>query len=138
MAEKCYGFPAFGTVPWRVRRWGLLLVGAYVVADLTVAWLLAHHRLAAAARPYVGILPSLLFIALIAGVVWMVRSRADEMLLRIHYQAATFAFIVTVLAITVFDGLAQAGIYNASRADVEIFAMLPWAAAIVFLAWRYR
>ena len=125
-------------VPWRIRRWLLLLVGAYVASTLAVHWLMAHQKIVPVARPWVGIVPSLVFIALAAGMVWVVCSFADEMLVRLHLQAAAFAFLVTLFGGTLLDGLAQAGVYQAPRDVLEAAATLAWAVAIMVLAWRQR
>lgn len=138
MEEPCKGFPAFGLVPWRIRRWLLLLVGAYVASTFAVHWFTVHQEINPVARPWVGFVPSLFFIALAAGMVWVVCSFADEMLVRLDLQAAAFAFLATLFGGTLLDGLAQAGVYEAPRDVLESAAILAWVGAILVLAWRQR
>ena len=124
---------------WRRARMALLLVcGIYACVSAFVYLALRRGLVTGPTRGLVGSLPSLVFLALIVTLVVAVRNAGDEWIKKVHLQAATFAFIVTVLAMEIMDLLARAGVWNAARGDLELPALLSWAGAIVILGWRSR
>jgi hypothetical protein len=60
------------------------------------------------------------------------------MVWRIHQQAASVAFLLTVILTFVFDGLESAGIYRAPRSALVTATLVIWVAVLVFLSRRYR
>jgi Kef-type K+ transport system membrane component KefB len=64
--------------------------------------------------------------------------KLDEMVRRIHLQAASTAFLLTVILTFVFDGLESAGIYRATRGALVTANLVIWVAALICFNWRYR
>ena len=84
-----------------------------------------------------GLLPALMAVLFVVAFVKDVR-KLDEMLKRIHLQAAAISFLLTVILTFVFDGLKSAGIYRATLSDLDTATVLIWVAALMFLSLRYR
>jgi len=113
--------------------WGL----AALATQITVQWLFKHEELGFPAKPILSFLPALLAIFFVVALVQDIR-KLDEMQRRIHLQAASTAFLLTVTLTFVFDGLESAGIYRATRSSLSTCVVLFWLAAHIFLALRYR
>jgi hypothetical protein len=113
--------------------WGV----AALATALTEQWIFKHGELHSPAKPMLGFLSALLAIFFVVALVRGVR-KLDEMVQRIHLQAAAFAFLLTVILAFVFDGLKDAGIYSATLSDLARATVLIWAAALIFLSLRYR
>ena len=113
--------------------WGI----AALATALTVKWIFNHEELHSPARPMLGLLPALMAVLFVVAFVKDVR-KLDEMLKRIHLQAAAISFLLTVILTFVFDGLKSAGIYRATLSDLDTATVLIWAAALMFLSLRYR
>ncbi|SRR6266571_1778985 len=112
--------------------WGI----AALATALTVKWIFQQEGLHSP-RPMLGFLPALLAILFVVAFVKDVR-KLDEMVRRIHLQAAAISFLLTVILTFVLDGLKSAGIYRASLSDLETATVLIWASALIFLSLRYR
>ena len=119
-----------------VRPFVLWGIGALATA-LTVQWIFKHEELHSPARPMLGFLPAVLAILFVVAFVKDVR-KLDEMIRRIHLQAAATSFLLTVILTFVFDGLKDAGIYRATLSDLDTATVLIWAAALIFLSLRSR
>jgi len=130
MAESCGGRSRW-TQPFVL--WGF----ATAATGLAVSWLLKHERLNSALRPILGFLPAAMWIFFIVAVARGVR-RLDEMGKRIHLQAASIAFLLTVILAYAFVGLEAAGVYTARSGDLGGGAVLIWGFALVLVTWRYR
>jgi Kef-type K+ transport system membrane component KefB len=89
--------------------WGIAALGA----QLTTEWLFKHEDLRAPARSILAFLPALMAILMVVAILQDVR-RLDEMVRRIHLQAASTAFLLTVILTFVFDGL-ESGESTAQR-----------------------
>ena len=113
--------------------WGI----AALATALTVEWIFRHEELHSPARLVLGFLPALLAILFVLAFVKDVR-KLDEMVRRIHLQAAAISFLLTVILTFVFDGLKSAGIYRASLSDLDSATVLIWVGALVFVSLRYR
>lgn len=113
--------------------WGI----AALATGLTVNWIFRHEELHSPAKPLLGFLPALMAILFVVAFVKNAR-KLDEMRRRIHLQAAAIAFLLTVILTFVFDGLENAGIYRATRSDLNTATVLIWAAALTVLSLRYR
>lgn len=110
---------------------------AAVATQYTVEWLFKHEELPSPAKPILGFLPALMAIFFVVTFIKDVR-KFDEMVQRIHLQAASIAFLLTVILMFVFDGLETAGIYRATRSALDTGVVLFWGAALIFLSLRYR
>lgn len=108
-----------------------------MATEYMVEWLSKHERLHSPAKPILGFLPALLAIFFVVAFVKDIR-KLDEMVRRIHLQAAAIAFLLTVILEFIFDGLESAGIFHATRSDLSRPLVLIWGAALVFLSRRYR
>jgi Kef-type K+ transport system membrane component KefB len=120
--------------------WTSRLTRPYVlwgIAALAAAWLFKHEELRSPARSILAFLPALLAIFMVVAILQDVR-RLDEMARSIHLQAASAAFLLTVILTFVFDGLEGAGIYRATRSALVTANLVIWVAALIFLSWRYR
>ena len=113
--------------------WG---IGALATA-LTVQWIFKHEELRSPARQILGFLPALLAILFVVVLVRDV-GKLDEMVRRIHLQAAAISFLLTVIVTFIFDGLKSAGIYRATLSDLNTATLLIWVGALTFLSLRYR
>lgn len=76
--------------------------------EYMVEWLSKHERLHSPAKPILGFLPALLAIFFVVAFVKDIR-KLDEMVRRIHLQAAAIAFLLAVILEFIFDGLESAG-----------------------------
>lgn len=117
--------------------WGI----AALATALTVRWIFKHVELHSPARQLLGFLPALLGVLFVVAFVKDVR-KLDEMVKRIHMQAAAIAFLLTVILTFVFDGLKDAGIYVPTGSDLSSvlfsISVFTWAVALIFLSLRYR
>jgi hypothetical protein len=119
------------TQPW------VLWAAAAVVADLVGMWVSHSEKLSPTSRILLGFLPALLLILSVVALVRRVR-RLDEMGRRLQLQAASIAFVATVLLTFASMGLSAAKIYAVKAADLGTAGMLVWAVATVYLARRYQ
>lgn len=129
MAENC-SWSSRLTQPFVL--WGI----AAAATSLTVEWLFKHEELPYPAKPILGFLPALLAIFFVVALVRGVR-KLDEMVQRIHLQAASIAFLLTVILGFVFDGLEIRNLH-ATRSDLSSALAFTWGAALIFLSLRYR
>lgn len=113
--------------------WGI----AALATALTVKWIFSHEELHSSAKPILGLLPALMAVLFVVAFVKDVR-KLDEMVRRIHLQAAAISFLLTVILTFVFDGLKSAGIYRATLSDLDTATVLIWVAALMLLSLRYR
>jgi hypothetical protein len=113
--------------------WGM----AALATTLTVQWIFKHEELHSPAKPMLGFLPALMAILFVVAFVKDVR-KLDEMIRRIHLQAAATSFLLIVILTFVFDGLKDAGIYRATLSDLDTATVLIWATALIFLSLRSR
>src|SRR5262245_36818214 len=113
--------------------WG----SAALATALTVKWIFNNEELHSPARTMLGLLPALMAVLFVVAFVKDVR-KLDEMVRRIHLQAAAISFLLTVILSFVFDGLKSAGIYRATLSDLDTATVLIWVAALMFLSLRYR
>ena len=113
--------------------WGM----AALATALTVQWIFKHEELHSPAKPMLGFLPALMAILFVVAFVKDVR-KLDEMIRRIHLQAAAISFLLIVILTFVFDGLKDAGIYRATLSDLDTATVLIWATALIFLSVRSR
>ncbi len=123
-------------------NWGLSsrLTRPYVlwgIAALAAEWLFKHEELPSPAKSILGFLPALMAIFMVVAILQDVR-KLDEMVRRIHLQAASIAFLLTVILTFVFDGLENAGVYRATRSVLVTANLVIWVAALIFLSWTYR
>jgi len=130
MAENCSGRSRW-TQPF------VLLGFATAVTGLTVPWLLKHEQLSSTLRSVLGFLPALMWILFIVAVARGVL-KLDEMGKRIHLQAASIAFLMTMILAYAFVGLEAVGVYSAKSGDLGGGAALIWGFVLVFVTWRYR
>ena len=70
----------------------------------------------------------------------MVRSvlKMDEMQKRICLESASLAFLLSLIVISFFGGIEQAGIGRPPWEEVGGLMMLLWAGVYAVSAWRYR
>ena len=80
--------------------WGM----AALATTLTVQWIFKHEELPSPAKPMLGFLPALMAILFVVAFAKDVR-KLDEMIRRIHLQAAAISFLLIVILTFVFDGL---------------------------------
>src|SRR5205823_6508324 len=112
--------------------WGIAAVAALVAVE----WLLKHEELRSPAKSILGFLPALMVIFMVVAILQDVR-KLDEMGRRLHMQAAAISFLLTIILTFVFDGLAGAGIYSATRSDLNTATVSIWAAVFIFLSLRH-
>jgi uncharacterized membrane protein YozB (DUF420 family) len=113
--------------------WGL----AAQATALIVQWIFKHEQLSSPVRLTLAFLPTLMAILFVVALVKGVR-KLDEMLRRVHQQAAATAFVLIVILTFVFDGLKSAGVYTATLSDLDSATVFIWAAVLVVLSLRYR
>jgi hypothetical protein len=134
MAENCSWSSRLTNIFTRpFVLWGI----AVLATQLTVDWIFKHEELHSPAKPMLGLLPALLAIFFVVAFVKDIR-KLDEMVRRIHLQAAAISFLLTVSLTFVFDGLESAGIYSATLSDLSSALVLTWGAALIFLSLRHR
>jgi cytochrome c biogenesis protein CcdA len=119
------------TQPW------VLWDAAAVVTGLAVIWVFHNEKLSSPSRIVLGFLPALLWIGCVVALVRKVRT-LDEMGKRIHMQAASIAFVATVILNFVSVGLGASKIYAVKVVDLGSAGILIWALAVVFLTRRYQ
>lgn len=122
-----------GTNRW-TRPWFLLLA-AGCVAGLAV--MLIQSRSNAVAVRMLVFIPYGLWLGSVVAILREVRGHADELQTRIHMQAATTAFLISVCALFALQGLALAHVYRADLGDILDIAVLTWALTLRVLSWRY-
>jgi hypothetical protein len=113
--------------------WGI----ATAVTGLAVLWLLKHEPMGPALRSALGFLPALMWILFIVALARGIR-KLDEMGKRIHLQAASIAFLLTVILAYLFLGLDAAGLYIAKPGDIAGAVVLLWALVLIVVTRRYR
>ncbi len=110
---------------------------AACVAGLAVLWVFHNEKLSSLSRIVLGFLPALLWIACVVALVRKV-STLDEMGRRIHLQAASIAFVATIILNFVSVGLGEAKIYSVNASELGSAGILIWAVTVVFLTRRYQ
>jgi hypothetical protein len=121
----------------RLRQPVFLWGAAALATHLTVDWLFKYRQPRSLALSLFGFLPALMWIFVIAGFVRAVL-KSDELQQRIHLQAASIAFVLTVILALIFGGLERAGLYQATWSDLGSPLLFLLLVAYVFSAWRYR
>jgi hypothetical protein len=116
-----------------VFLWG----AAALAAQLTVQWLFRYRQPRSLVWSLFGFLPALMWVFVITE---FVRAflKSDELQQRIHLQAASIAFVLTVILTLLFGGLERAGIYQATWSDLGSPLLFLLLVGYVFSAWRYR
>jgi hypothetical protein len=121
----------------RLRRPVFLWGAAALATQLTVERLFKHREPRSPAQIFLGFLPAFMWIiftvAFVRGVL-----KSDEFQQRIQLQAASIAFVLTVVLTLVFAGLERAGIYRVAWSDIGGSLMLLLLIGYIFSAWRYR
>jgi hypothetical protein len=112
--------------------WALAL-GVQVLSD----WLFRHGELGSTARPFLGLLPALLWVLVIAAFVRAV-FKSDELQQRIHMQAVSIAFVLAAVLLLLRSGLARAGIYYVALGSPGSALMFLLLISYIIAAWRYR
>ena len=113
--------------------WGL----AALAASLTLNRIFKHVEVHPWARLMLYCVPIFLAIMFVVAFVKDV-GKLDEMGRRIHMQAASTSFLLTVILTFVLDGLKSAGVYSATISDIDTATIVIWAASLVFFSLRYR
>jgi hypothetical protein len=85
--------------------WSVLLVASSI--DLGATWLLAQPGYPQPARIVFSLLPIPMNLVLLAVIVRRIR-QLDEFLRRVHLEAAAIAFLLSSLAVFVYEGLQKA------------------------------
>ncbi len=117
----------------RFTRPVFLWAVAAALTELLVTWLVAHKQL----PRWLGLLPLVPYMFFFAA---MVRSvlKMDEMQKRICLESASLAFLLSLIVISFFGGIEQAGIGRPPWEEVGGLMMLLWAGVYAVSAWRYR
>lgn len=121
-------------------RWSqpwVLWNAAAVVTGLITIWVFRNEKLNSPSRIVLGFLPALLWIVCVVALVRQIRA-LDEMGRRIHLQAASIAFVATIILNFVSLGLNSAKIYTVEAGDLGGAGIVIWGVAAAFLARRYR
>jgi FtsH-binding integral membrane protein len=121
----------------RLRQPVFVWGAAALATQLTVDWLFKYKPPRPLVWSFLGFLPALMWIFVIAE---FVRAflKSDELQQRIHLQAGSIAFVLTVILALIFAGLERAGIYQGTWSDLGSPLMFLLLVAYVFSAWRYR
>ncbi len=133
---SCKGYSRW-TQPWVL--WG----AAGSVTGLAVAWVFHSEKLNSPSRIVLGFLPALLWIICVVALVRKIRT-SDEMVKRIQMEAASIAFVATIILNYVFVGLDAslgldaARIYTVEAGVLGAAGIVIWAVATAFLTRRYR
>ncbi|MGO9338577.1 MAG: hypothetical protein ACLPY1_13840 [Terracidiphilus sp.] len=85
--------------------WGVLVVASAI--DLAAWWLWAQPGHSQAAQIVFALLPIPMNLVLLAVIVRRIR-QLDEFLRRVHLEAAAIAFLLSALAVFVYEGLEKA------------------------------
>ena len=85
--------------------WVVLAVASAI--DLGATWLLARPNYPQPARIVFALLPIPMNLVLLAVIVRRIR-QLDEFLRRVHLEAAAIAFLLSALAVFVYEGLEKA------------------------------
>jgi hypothetical protein len=120
----------------RLKRPAFLWANVAAATQIAVQVILKHEALSAPARSVLGFLPALVWIFFIVSFVLDVRRR-DELQRLIHLQAASIAFVLTVVLTLLLSALESAGLYRATWNWIGTPSMLLWAIAYISLASRY-
>lgn len=104
---------------------------------LAVMWLLKHERLSPVLQSTLGFLPALMWILFIVAVARAVR-KLDEMGKRIHLEAASISFLLTIILAYLFLGLQTVGLYTAKSGDLAGVSVLIWVLVLTIVTHRYR
>jgi FtsH-binding integral membrane protein len=121
----------------RLRQPVFVWGAAALATQLAVDWLFDYRHPRSLAWSCFAFLPALMWILVIVGFVRAFLT-SDELQQRIHLQAASIAFVLTVILTLIFAGLARAGIYQGTWNDLGSPLMFLLLVAYVFSAWRYR
>jgi cytochrome c biogenesis protein CcdA len=130
MLGRCGGRSRW-TQPW------VLWDAAAVLTGLAVMWAFHSQKLSSPSRMVLGLLPALLWIICVVAVVRKVRT-LDEMGKRIHLQAASIAFVATVILNFVSVGLGVAKIYTVEADTLGDAGIVIWAVSVAFLTRKYQ
>jgi len=129
MTSSCSGLS-------RLKKPVFLWWTAALATQLAVDWF-QYSAPGSGARSFLGLLPALVWIFVIAAFVRAV-FKSDELQQRIHMQAFSIAFVLAAILILVCSGLERAGIYGATLSGIGGSLMLLLLISYVVSAWRYR
>lgn len=116
--------------------WGVLAVASAI--DLGATWLLAQPGYPQAARILFALLPIPMNLVLLAVIVRRIR-QLDEFLRRVHLEAAAIAFLLSALAVFVYQGLQKAQSAGPLNAGIAwILMALFYGIGYVIAARHYR
>jgi hypothetical protein len=116
--------------------WGVLAVASAIDAGAT--WLLAQPGYSQAARIVFALLPIPMNLVLLAVIVRRIR-QLDEFLRRVHLEAAAIAFLLSALAVFVYEGLQKAHCAGPLNAGIAwILMALLYGAGYLISSRHYR
>jgi len=116
--------------------WGVLVVASAI--DLGATWLLGQPDYPQAVRILFALLPIPMNLVLLAVIVRRIR-QLDEFLRRVHLEAAAIAFLLSALAVFVYEGLQKAHCAGPLNAGIAwIFMALFYGIGYVIAARHYR
>ena len=121
----------------RLKRPLFLLWLAAIAVQLAADAFLKYTALSFPARPFIGLLPALLWILVVAAFVQAIL-KSDELQQRIHMQAASIASVLAIVFSLVLSELHRAGIYQANLNGVWSSLLFLLMISYVFSGWRYR
>ena len=120
----------------RLRRPAFLLANAAVATQIGAQVILRHEALGGPAEWVLDFLPALVWIVFIVSFVLDVRKK-DELQRLIHLQAASIAFVLSVVLTLILSALERAGIFRGTWNWIGTPSMLMWAIAYLSLSSRY-
>lgn len=116
--------------------WVVLVVASAI--DLGATWLLAQPGYPQAARILFALLPIPMNLVLLAVIVRRIR-QLDEFLRRVHLEAAAIAFLLSALAVFVYEGLEKAHCAGPLNAGIAwILIALFYGVGYLMSARHYR
>jgi len=127
--------------PIPVRRsalafWVVLVVASAI--DLGATWLLAQPGYGPRSRIVFALLPIPMNLVLLAVIVRRIR-HLDEFLRRVHLEAAAIAFLLSALAVFVYEGLEKAHCAGPLNAGIAwILIALFYGVGYLMSARHYR
>jgi hypothetical protein len=116
--------------------WSVLVIASAIDAGAT--WLLAQPGYPQPARIVFALLPIPMNLVLLAVIVRRIR-QLDEFLRRVHLEAAAIAFLLSALAVFVYQGLQKAQSAGPLNAGIAwILMALFYGIGYVIAARHYR
>ena len=116
--------------------WAALAVGT--AFDITAGWLLRQPGYSPRARILFALLPIPANLVLVAVIVRTIR-RLDEFLRHVHLEAVAIAFLLTALAVSVYEDLQKARVVGPLNIGIMwIFMAVFYGVGYVIAARHYR